>query len=825
MNTRYLMLPLLSLCLVLILTSFMCAPKKSKEQASESIAATDTIIKARVSSVTGLADLLRKGGSKWLQTKPGASLSSGDIIRTAQESRVIIDITGYGTVALSEQSLISISTQLLPDNTEFASCNLKQGSLLANTKKLVTNKQRFAVRTPTAVAAIRGTSFKTSVDQNTGESKVQVLRGQVAVKKRSFKIIKKRTIEADHSQTQNVLRPTEGLSAADVASVMNDLDQDWELELEIKAQKKIAAYKKKIEKKAASQNLSSEEIDAEIRKEQKRIEQKFQAMTGGSIKETVVFRGGGVSVINEGVTDPEEITSGDITSMTREFSKEEVEKALGPEAPSDEERGRSDATSNTPPQFVSNPPRTAQCNKALEYQILVEDDNPVGLFYNLQQSPKGMNIGSITGTVTWTPTDVGAYKVVVEVRDEGGLKNTQSFTINVKRPTEKPGEEKPDTVPPVPNDTIKPVVKKEATTIPDTVASSQTKKPDKKKKKEKPSPADKPPVIKIEKISKTPLNTFLTFKANVNDPDSTIVKSFWDFNNDSIFDMEGEMLFSVKHAYVKAGKYTVRFAVKTKNGKLYETQTTITINNAPPLAKAGSDVVSSPRRSVKLKGTGQDPDTNIVAYEWDFDSDGTYDWKSATSGTVSHKFRVYSYAVFRVTDSEGATGQDTVRIIICPKGMRTIKSGKFCIDTYEWPNQKNSIPVSNITYNGAVKKCASKGKRLCTRKEMATACSGGDKGYRYPYGRRFQPLNCNSLGNKRMDNKISRSGNFELCKSKHGVFDMSGNAAEWTSSGSQGEKDVFGGWWQADKDRATCGSYVPMDKSRKYFYVGFRCCK
>ncbi len=248
MNTRYVILPLLSLCLAFLLTSFMCAPKKSEEQASESSAAADTVIKAQVTSVTGLADLLRKGGSKWIQTRPGATVSSGDIIRTAQESRVVIDITGYGTVALSEQSLISISIQLLPDNTEFASCNLKQGSLLANTKKLVTNKQRFAVKTPTAVAAIRGTSFKTSVDQNTGESKVQVLRGQVAVKKRSFKKIKRRTIVTDPSLTQNVLRPTEGLSAADVASVMNDLDQDWELELEIKAQKKIAAFRKKIEK-------------------------------------------------------------------------------------------------------------------------------------------------------------------------------------------------------------------------------------------------------------------------------------------------------------------------------------------------------------------------------------------------------------------------------------------------------------------------------------------------------------------------------------------------------------------------------------------------
>ena len=440
MNTRNALFLLISFPLVIVFTFFMCIQKQTEEQIPEKklTSATDTVIQARITSVTGQADLLRRGRNEWLQTKAGTHVSSGDIIRTAQESRVVINMLGYGFITIAEQSLISISIRLLPDNTEYAACNLKHGSLLVNILKLITTRRRFVVRTQTAVAAIRGTSFKTYVDQNTGESVVQVLRGQVGVKKRSFKKIKRRKIVMDHSLTQKVLLPTENLSATDIASVMNDLDQDWELELEVKAQKKIAAVKKKIEKKAESQNLSSEEIEVKIKKEQERIEQKLQAMTGGQTKETVVVRGAGVSVIDEGVTAPEEFTSVEIASMTREFSEETVEEALSPQAPSDDTQEKRDLPPNTPPQFISKPPQTAQYNEALEYQIFVEDDNPAGLFYNLQQAPEGMNIGSISGTVTWTPTDTGEYQVVAEVRDIGGLNNTQSFTIDVNHPVEEP---------------------------------------------------------------------------------------------------------------------------------------------------------------------------------------------------------------------------------------------------------------------------------------------------------------------------------------------------------------------------------------------------
>jgi hypothetical protein len=103
--------------------------------------------------------------------------------------------------------------------------------------------------------------------------------------------------------------------------------------------------------------------------------------------------------------------------------------------------------------------------------------------------------------------------------------------------------------------------------------------------------------------------------------------------------------------------------------------------------------MSRKNKKVKRNGTGEDPDGNIVKYEWDFNSDGTYDWSSNDTGYTEHSFTEYASPILKVTDSEGASSNDTVNIIICPKGMKAIEHGKFCIDRYEWPNKKGKKPL------------------------------------------------------------------------------------------------------------------------------------
>lgn len=76
--------------------------------------------------------------------------------------------------------------------------------------------------------------------------------------------------------------------------------------------------------------------------------------------------------------------------------------------------------------------------------------------------------------------------------------------------------------------------------------------------------------------------------------------------------------------------------------------------NQPPVAGVALATVNGSTFEFRPEGS-VDPDGTIVKYEWDFESDGTYDFTSA-DGLTSHTFDGGDYTVtLRVTDNKGAT--------------------------------------------------------------------------------------------------------------------------------------------------------------------------
>lgn len=320
------------------------------------------------------------------------------------------------------------------------------------------------------------------------------------------------------------------------------------------------------------------------------------------------------------------------------------------------------------------------------------------------------------------------------------------------------------------------------------------------------------------------VKTAIAFAGAGSDKDSKIVACSWDFDGDGTVDWTSETSAKTTHVFPKAGNYMAYFTVKTDDGAVNRDSAEVRIVNEPPVATVGDDILSRRNRKVKLTGIATDPDSNIVLYEWDFDGDGTADWSSKENSMVEHAFTAYSEAVFRVRDADGATASDTIKIIICPDDMRTVEGGKFCIDTYEFPNKRNTKPQVNVTYSEALQICRSLGKRLCTSAEWEMACTDGRGKNKYPYGKRYDVDKCNTLGNPRVKNSLAKSGEFFDCKTGADIFDMSGNLAEWTE-GSGNQPFAYGGSWQNGLQGSGCDSKVQLGKDRKYFYVGFRCCK
>jgi hypothetical protein len=176
----------------------------------------------------------------------------------------------------------------------------------------------------------------------------------------------------------------------------------------------------------------------------------------------------------------------------------------------------------------------------------------------------------------------------------------------------------------------------------------------------------------------------------------------------------------------------------------------------------------------------------------------------------------------------------------------------FCIDRYEYPNEKGAHPAWMVTWYEAQATCEAKNKRLCWASEWTAACEGPDQ-TPFPYGWDRDHDACNvdnyfvepkrgpgkrllfyskdpEIADKelfRLDQSVP-SGSMERCKSGFGVYDMTGNVDEWVVSDvSPRERSKWaglkGGAW--GHVRSQCR---PMTFSHEpefhYYFVGFRCC-
>ena len=169
----------------------------------------------------------------------------------------------------------------------------------------------------------------------------------------------------------------------------------------------------------------------------------------------------------------------------------------------------------------------------------------------------------------------------------------------------------------------------------------------------------------------------------------------------------------------------------------------------------------------------------------------------------------------------------------------------FCIDTYEWPNQKGAIPEVMITWNQAKRSCEALGKRLCRDYEWEFACEGEEMlPYAHGYIRDaggcnidnpWIPFNEAKLGSsdpKVRQEEVDRlsqrvpAGSRPNCISPFGVYDMIGNVDEMVvnSSGKPYKSGEKGGHWCIGA-RNRCRPMTTVHGEDFAFYeISYRCC-
>jgi len=160
--------------------------------------------------------------------------------------------------------------------------------------------------------------------------------------------------------------------------------------------------------------------------------------------------------------------------------------------------------------------------------------------------------------------------------------------------------------------------------------------------------------------------------------------------------------------------------------------------------------------------------------------------------------------------------------LFCPQNMILVdvppgKEGrpffKVCVDKYEYPNHKDVVPQTSVTFEEAAQICKKSGKRLCSTEEWQWSCSGLEE-YTYPYGFRMDKVFCNREGAQ----KVEPSGVRYRCVCKFGVYDMVGNVFEWVT-GPDGTPMLMGGPY------SKCQTISPGLSGAAKPQIGFRCCK
>ncbi len=115
------------------------------------------------------------------------------------------------------------------------------------------------------------------------------------------------------------------------------------------------------------------------------------------------------------------------------------------------------------------------------------------------------------------------------------------------------------------------------------------------------------------------------------------------------------------HIYEDNGTYTVRLVIISSSGATDYVEKQITVENIPPVADAGEDIISNNLTVIFNGSLSYDVDGSVVAWHWEFG-----DGNAADGEVVSHTYEEEGIYIVNLTveDNDGDAGNDSIEVMV-----------------------------------------------------------------------------------------------------------------------------------------------------------------
>ncbi|MDI6784891.1 MAG: PKD domain-containing protein, partial [bacterium] len=155
-----------------------------------------------------------------------------------------------------------------------------------------------------------------------------------------------------------------------------------------------------------------------------------------------------------------------------------------------------------------------------------------------------------------------------------------------------------------------------------------------------------------------------------------IILYLWDFNGDGNYDWSNTSTGNTSYTYGAAGTFNATLMVMDSEGLSGTASKTITITSGvgvPTVTAFATPTSGSIPLPVSFDGTVSD-DGTILAYLWDFNGDGSFDWSSINTTSANYTYTNFGTYItrLRVIDNTGLTGENTVTIIANPSSALSV---------------------------------------------------------------------------------------------------------------------------------------------------------